>query len=423
MLIIELNEFDPNYFKKISKELNLEHIQHIFKLNHTNTFTDEQEEYQGLDPWVQWVSIHSGKPFKQHSICRLSETKKQNFKQIWNVFGENKNYSCGIWGVMNAPRGDNMGIKFFVPDPWSFDELATPSYLNNFLSMPRYIAKNYLSIKISQSIKEFFKMINFIYHNRGNGKTRKFFGMLFKSFFISGINIHTFSTLLDFLSTLYFIELKNKCNTNFNIIFLNHIAHIQHQFWNKPNEKISKHMKFALIICNEIIGMLIESLDKDEQFMIVNGIRQELVKGKGLFIYRQKDPIYFFKLFGVQSIDTEQNMTNDGILIFNDSESRNEAVEILNNIYLKSNQKRIFYIELINSKKIFYQFNLKQKINEDEIIVFNKKSFKFFDLIDCICERTGSHIQEGDIFYKGFIFPEKIYNHEIFDVLSNSVNH
>ena len=133
MLIIELNEFDPNYFKKISKELNLEHIQHIFKLKHATTFTDEQEEYQGLDPWVQWVSIHSGKPFKQHSICRLSETKKQNFKQIWNVFGENKNYSCGIWGVMNAPIGDDTGIKFFMPDPWSFDELAKPDYLNNFL--------------------------------------------------------------------------------------------------------------------------------------------------------------------------------------------------------------------------------------------------------------------------------------------------
>ena len=49
-----------------------------------------------------------------------------------------------------------------------------------------------------------------------------------KSIFIAGINIHTLTTLLDFLSTLYFIELKNKFGTNFNIIFLNHIAHIQH---------------------------------------------------------------------------------------------------------------------------------------------------------------------------------------------------
>ena len=181
-------------------------------------------------------------------------------------------------------------------------------------------------------------------------------------------------------------------------------------------------MKLALIICNEIIGMLLESIEKNEQLMIVNGMRQKFVKGDGLFIYRQKDPINFFKLFGVKSTHIEQNMTNDGILIFDDSESRKEAVEILNNIYLKSNQKKIFYIEQIDSEKIFYQFNIKQKINSDEIILFNKKSFKFFDLIECICERTGAHIQQGDIFYKGFIFPEKIYNHEIFEVLSKCVN-
>ena len=423
MLIIELNEFDPSYFKKVSQELKLKNIEKILQLEHSITITDENEEHQGLDPWVQWVSIHSGMPFRKHAICRLSETKKQDFKQIWNVFGENKNYECGIWGVMNAPLGGDIGIKFFVPDPWSFDEIATPSYLNNFLSLPRYIAKNYLSIRVTQSLKEFFKMASFIYHNRGNGKTRKFFGMIFKSFFISGINIHTFSTLLDFLSTLYFIELKDKLSTNFNIIFLNHIAHIQHQFWNEPDQEISKHMKFALIICNEFFGMLFESLENNEQLMVVNGIRQKFVKGHGLFIYRQKDPISFFKLFGVESTNTEQNMTNDGILIFSDSESRDKSVEILNNIFLKSNQKKIFYIELIDNNKIFYQLDIKEKINSDEIILFDKKSFKFFDLIECICERTGAHIQQGDIFYKGFTFPKKLYNHEIFNVLSKYVDH
>ena len=112
MLIIELNEFDPNYLKKVSKELNLENIQKIFKLKHSNTFTDEEDEHQGLDPWVQWVSIHSGKPYKEHQISRLSETQKQDFKQIWNVAGENKNYSCGIWGVMNAPCGENKELNF-----------------------------------------------------------------------------------------------------------------------------------------------------------------------------------------------------------------------------------------------------------------------------------------------------------------------
>ncbi len=421
MLIIELNEFDPNYLKKVSKKLNLEHLDKIFKLKHSVTVTDEKEECQGLDPWVQWVGIHSGKPFREHKVCRLSETKKQNFKQIWNIFGENKNYSCGIWGVMNAPCNSKKGIKFFVPDPWSFDESAVPINLNDFLSLPRYMAKNYLSTNFPKFIEETCKMFKFIFINRGKGKTRKFLKMLFKSFFISGINIHTLSTLLDFLSTLYFIELKDKFNTNFNIIFLNHIAHIQHQFWDEPDKNISKHMRLALIICNEIIGMLIKSIKKDEELMIINGLRQEIVKGEGYFIYRQKDPISFFKLFGVKSIDTEQNMTNDGVLIFDNKENRDEATKILNNLSLKSNQKKIFYLEVLDNNRLFYQFDLKSKVNIDEIIFFNDKSFRFFDLIECICERTGAHIQKGDIFYKGFTLPGKIYNHEIYNYLSSSL--
>ena len=421
MLIIELNEFDPNYFREISKELKLEHVQKIFKLRHTFTFTEEKEEYQGLDPWVQWVSIHSGKPFKEHKICRLSETKKQNFEQIWNEFGKNKNYSCGVWGVMNAPCGNKKGIKFFVPDPWSFDELAIPSDLNYFLSLPRYIAKNYLSTNLFKFIKESYKMTKFILLNRGKGKTRKFIFMLFKSFFIAGINLHTFSTLLDFLSTLYFIDLKDKYNTNFNIIFLNHIAHIQHQFWDLKVRGISKHMKLGLIICNEIFGMLFDSLEKDEELIIMNGIRQKNVKGDGFFVYRQKDPISFFKLFNVKSIETEQNMTNDGILIFDDNNKRNEAKEILNNLYLKNDRKKIFYVEVLEENRLFYQFNIKNKINKDEMIVFNNKSFKFYDLIECICERTGAHEQKGDIFYKGFKLPVRIYNHEIFDLLKTNL--
>ncbi len=421
MLIVELNEFDPDYFKKVSEELNLEHIKKILKLNHTTTFTEEKEEYQGLDPWVQWVSIHSGKPFKDHGICRLSETKRQNFKQIWNVFGENKNYSCGIWGVMNAPCNSTKGVEFFVPDPWSFDESAIPSNLNDFLSLPRYMAKNYLSTDLIKLIKQSLRMTKFIFQNRGHGKTRKFILMLIKSFSISGINVHTFSSLLDYLSTLYFIELKDKFNTNFNIIFLNHIAHVQHQFWDKKDKKISKHMKLALIICNEIFGMLIKNTKKNEELMIVNGLRQKLVKGDGLFLYRQKNPFEFFKLFGLKSIQTEQNMTNDGILIFDKKENRDEAISILKNLSLKSNQKEIFYLELLDDLRIFYQFKIKSKINPDEMISFNDKSFRFFDLMECICERTGAHIPRGDIFYKGFILPKKIYNHEIYYYLSGSM--
>ena len=104
------------------------------------------------------------------------------------------------------------------------------------------MAKNYLSINAIKFFQS-SKMMGFILKNRGDGKTRKLIKMFFRSLFIC-IECSYINYLLDFLRTLYFIELQ-VYKTNFNIIFLT-IAHIQHQFWNFPNKKF-KQMRFGLI--------------------------------------------------------------------------------------------------------------------------------------------------------------------------------
>ena len=76
MLIIELNEFCPNHLEEIAKRLNLKYLEKIFNLNHTKTYTNELKEFQGLDPWVQWVSIHNGIPLKKHRVKRLGDISK-----------------------------------------------------------------------------------------------------------------------------------------------------------------------------------------------------------------------------------------------------------------------------------------------------------------------------------------------------------
>ena len=51
---------------------------------------------------------------------------------------------------MNAPLGSVKECCFFMPDPWSFDEVAFPKYLNDLLALPRYAARNYLDIDRKQ---------------------------------------------------------------------------------------------------------------------------------------------------------------------------------------------------------------------------------------------------------------------------------
>ncbi len=180
-------------------------------------------------------------------------------------------------------------------------------------------------------------------------------------------------------------------------------------------------MKLGLTICDEIIGMLIQSLEKDEKIMIINGLKQRQIKDAGTCFYRQKDPSSFFRTFGIEAEMTEQNMTDDGVLIFNDEKKLNESIEILKNISIKRNNENIFFIEKLNNFKVFYKFAIASEVDQRELIVSKDKEYYFYDLIERMANRTGEHIPEGDIFHQGFEIPKKIYNHQIYDYLLSSV--
>ena len=291
MLIIELNEFEPTFLKKYAKLLNLKNINFFLELNHSETYTEEQIEHHGLDPWVQWVSIHNGVSFSEHKIARLGQTKIQNGEQIWNKISDSKFINWGVWGPMNATLGKINRNCFFLPDPWSFEEKAYPSSLNQLLSLPRYIAKNYLELKINKLIKYSLDFVLFVLKNIGNGITRKLLNKFVLSVYMNGINIDSLTTLFDYANCLFFIKYKRRYKTKFSLIFLNHIAHLQHKYW-KKDLKISNQMKFGLLICNEILGELKNNLDKNEPIILLNGLKQINVDEKGFFVYRQKNPTH-----------------------------------------------------------------------------------------------------------------------------------
>ena len=106
---------------------------------------------------------------------------------------------------MNAPCGSNKGRCFFVPDPWSFDEKAYPYSINQFTSLPKYMAKNYVSPEISKILKYSLKTALFMSRNIFSSLSIKIIKYFLKGIFISGINIHSFTTLLDYINCLYFI--------------------------------------------------------------------------------------------------------------------------------------------------------------------------------------------------------------------------
>ena len=228
LLLIELNESSPDYLSSMAQSLGLKNISRALSYRHAVTVTTDQVEHQGLDPWVQWVGVHCGEPTEEHGVKRLGATSIQRTPQLWHAVASG-GHSWGVWGVMNAPMGDPRGGHFFMPDPWSFEEVASPSYLNDLLALPRYAATNYLEINYSKAFTAALRLVRF-FAPPSHWPLLARFGLVgSKAALSTGLNVHTFTTLLDYLSVLCFLKLRREHQPHLSVNFLNHIAHLQHQ--------------------------------------------------------------------------------------------------------------------------------------------------------------------------------------------------
>ena len=62
-ILLGLNELNFDYIKFYTNQGLLPNFKKIFEIQPPIETTSENE-YKLLEPWVQWVTVHSGKPFK-----------------------------------------------------------------------------------------------------------------------------------------------------------------------------------------------------------------------------------------------------------------------------------------------------------------------------------------------------------------------
>ncbi len=410
LILVELNEFNEDLLRKASKDFNFRNIKKLLKMQKSETISPENKEHFGLDPWVQWVSIHTGCPNEIHKIDHLADVEKLKYPQIWETLGD-RGFSSGIWGAMNSSRNNAKGCCFFLPDPWTYYESALPSEINDFLSLPRYFSKNYLSFSLFKLLSKFLRMMRFLIF-----EVNIFY--LYKEIFYSlscvfriGINDNLLFSLFDLISTKVFVKYKRKFDPNLTIIFLNCLAHTQHKEWSKNNLNI--HMEITLKTVDRILGIIFEELEDKDPLLVLNGLGQKNVDGDNYHIYRQNDPKIFLKNLEIKFIHLEQCMTNESHVTFDNDSDLQNAFSLLKEASI--NGENLFFVERDKKdlKKIFFQLNYYKAIRKDENFLVNKKKYKFYKYFSLLARRTGAHTPFGVAFYKNLDIKKVLYNHEI----------
>ena len=81
LLLIEINECDFDYFIEGAKKFKYQNIINYFqRKKNIKTFTHDKQEGLNLDPWVQWVSVHTGLHSEQHQVYRIGQKLNDEIK-------------------------------------------------------------------------------------------------------------------------------------------------------------------------------------------------------------------------------------------------------------------------------------------------------------------------------------------------------
>ena len=130
LVLVELNEVNFDVVQEyIDKGESLPNFEKLMR--YESRLTTSEKQYDLLEPWIQWPSVHTGKTYSEHQIFRLGDVVQKKTVQIFELI-ESSGFIAGAISPMNAANALSRRA-YFAPDPWT-DTPSDSSLLSRMLS-------------------------------------------------------------------------------------------------------------------------------------------------------------------------------------------------------------------------------------------------------------------------------------------------
>lgn len=412
IVLLELNETSQQLLEMAAAQLQLPYVKRLVAMHKAATHTDDVYDSDFLEPWAQWVSIHTGVPSSVHGIKHLGDVKGLHQKQIWERLSQG-GVTSGIWGVMNGERRDAELCRFFLADPWTFDTAVYPPQLNELTAFAVYIAKNYLQLNPLKMISYGLAYLIALIQNIGAEELIAATGIFLEGVWYFGAKNMVLGAFYEYTSAVAFTRAKRKYSPQFSIVFLNLIAHLQHHYWVNPQE-LSPQLKYGFKVIDKILMHIMPCLEQGDILLVANGLSQSNSTGDPPWVlYRPVDPASMIQTFGIDCQRVEALMTHDAHVFFKDESARDQAAAALDAGNVGG--KKLFLVErdAQDKCKLFYRLLFTDAVASDATVTCNNVTRPFKELFKEVVTRTGKHSQEGFVYQSSAIVADGAANHEI----------
>jgi hypothetical protein len=403
-ILFEINEICPALIDRFESEGVLPNFKK-YRAYFNRYQTQADSDHPALEPWIQWYSVHTGLPYSEHGVFRLTEGAKAGHADIWSILKE-RGYTVMNFSSMNtAPLTGEKDI--FFPDPWN-NEKANPATLQpiaefiahqirdytvpdhkiNYVEFVTSLLKHGLSLAtISMGIKQ-------IMSETLQNKAYKYK----RIFVLDGILIDIF---------LHYHKIHKP---NFATFFSNSVAHIQHAYWRyfepeKFNLDIDKPelkdaVKNAYINIDYRLGQLMRYAQKHNiKLSIASALSQRpYVKEEstgGRRYYRPRNINDLLEKLNIVPLSCEPVMTHQYILRYRTLEAKRQAEEILNHakLYDSDTENPLFTVQNAdNGIGTIFDCKPRNLVSDKATILINNQKYDFSELFYLIDEiKSGGH--------------------------------
>lgn len=416
VLVLEFNELNLEAVKRM---VDCGRLPNFAKLMQAGVVvkTKVEEEYVKLEPWIQWVSAHTGKRQDQHKAFNLSDIQHSNVRQIWEVL-DAQGVACGVVSPMNARRGD-MKAGFFIPDPWSVSKDTYPAPMDPIY---RFLAERVQSHNVS--LEQGSSKLGFLKACLRAGVPALDLLQLGKAYLAARMNPRSkwkLAAELDRFLMGLTLAMRKRFNTGYTSVFMNAVAHYQHHYWTlhepghwaprypvlfeKRNPVADRNldagddpMAYGLQVYDDIIGRAVAAAGV-ESVMVVTGLSQVPFEGyaggAGFYLYRPFDHERLFDLLGIKRRQVAPLMSRDLMMYFSNDDERAVAAADLRAIKVQC--KPLFLCTEEAECRLFCKVLYTFDVAADAVIDAPNATgvLRFAEHFQLITFKTGHHSPEG----------------------------
>jgi hypothetical protein len=397
VILIELNEINFNFVQRYIASGKLPNLARLIKKQGIQT-TSSEKEYEHLEPWIQWVTAHTGKSFSEHRVFRLGDIVNTDLEQIWE-FLENKGLKVGAISPMNA-KNRTSKAAFFVPDPWTDTEVTGGVFLEEISKAVSQAVNDNATSRIS--LRSVFSLSLAILRFVPITEYRRYL-LLIRS--IAQRKSWAKAQFLDELLADLTLSLIKRTKPDFTSLFLNAGAHIQHHYmFNSAVYHGDEANPHWLIkpehdpICevysqyDDIVGKFLKNFH-NHRMIIATGLHQDPFPYLKYY-WRLLNHGHFLSLMGIDFVAVEPRMSRDFLVICGSSTKAAQAEKKLSRIVVNDNMP-IFEVDnrgdnLFVMLTYPHEITAKTTARLDNLIIDN-----FLNHVVFVAIKNGEHNGEG----------------------------